>query len=87
MQSKLKLNISELPPKISLGKTVQNPKKNVTWDGFKTFNNIPVNPDTAVPQKPPMAKDEMLKEKLKYLRQLEMLSKKGVKLTKQYTML
>ena len=40
MQSNIRLNISELPPKISLGKSVQDPKKNVTWDGFKKFNEI-----------------------------------------------
>ena len=82
----IKLNISEMPPKINLAKTAQDPTKNVTWDGFKKFNEIPVNPDVSVPQKPPMNKDVMLKEKLKYLRQLELLEKKGIKLTKKYTM-
>ena len=62
----IKLNINELPPKINLAKSSQDPTKNVTWDGFKTFNEIPVNPDVSVPQKPPMAPDVMLKEKLKY---------------------
>ena len=83
---KIKLNVNELPPKINLGKTIQNPKKNETWDGFKRFNEIPVNPDVSVPKNPPMDKNTMLKEKLKYLRMLEMLEKKGIKLTKKYTL-
>ena len=82
----IQLKISELPSKINLGKATQDPKKNVTWDGFKKFNEIPVNPDISVPQNPSMNKNEMLKEKLKYLRQLEILEKKGIKLTKKYTM-
>jgi len=85
-QAGIKLNINELPSKINLAKSSQDPTKNVTWDGFKKFNEIPVNPDVSVPQKPPMDKDVMMKEKLKYLRQLEILEKKGIKLTKKYTM-
>lgn len=59
-----------------------------TWDGYAKFNNIPMNPDikpvdSATPQ---LSKEETLREKLKYLRKLEALEKKGVELTKKYSM-
>lgn len=54
-----------------------------TWDGFKKFNEIPPQAETSTPN---MNKDELLREKLKYLRKLENLEKKGVELTKKYTM-
>ena len=56
-------------------------------DGFKSFNNIPVNPDIKPqPNTPKLSNEEILKEKLKYLRKLEDLEKKGVTLSKKYTM-
>lgn len=58
-----------------------------TWDGYGKFNNIPVDPDTkSIPSQPQMSKEEMLREKFKYLRKLEALEKKGVELSKKYTM-
>jgi len=64
--------------------STENDKK--TWDGFSKFNNIPVNPDKAVPSQPQMSKEDMLREKFKFLRKLEGLEAKGVNLTKKYTM-
>ena len=60
-------------------------KDEKTWDGFSKFNDIPVNPDQSVP-KNSMTAEEMLKEKFNYLRKLEQLEKKGVQLTKKYSM-
>lgn len=57
-----------------------------TWDGYGKFNNVPVNPDMRVSGEPRMSKDELVKEKFKYLRKLEALEKKGVELTKKYSM-
>jgi hypothetical protein len=54
-----------------------------TWDGFKKFNEIPAQTESFTPN---MSKEELLREKLKYLRKLENLEKKGVELTKKYTM-
>ena len=62
----------------------QNDSK--TWDGYGKFNNIPLNPDRQVPMEPKMSRDEMLREKFKYLRKLEALEKKGVELSKKYSM-
>ena len=56
-----------------------------TPDGFKTFNEIPVAP-SAAPPVPTMTPQETLREKLKILRKLEELDKKGIQLTKKYTM-
>lgn len=55
-----------------------------TWDGYGKFNNIPINPDIKMSSEPKMTKDEMLREKFKYLRKLEALEKKGAELTKKY---
>jgi hypothetical protein len=72
---------------INLGKsTASTEAENKTWDGFSKFNNIPLNPDKQMPQTPQMSKEEMLKEKFKFLRKLEALESKGVTLTKKYTM-
>ena len=57
-----------------------------TWDGFSKFNNIPVNPDASMHAGPQLTKEELLREKFKFLRKLEGLEKKGVELTKKYTM-
>jgi hypothetical protein len=57
-----------------------------TWDGYGKFNNIPMNPDKSIPIEPKLTKEEQLREKFKYLRKLEALEKKGVELSKKYTM-
>ena len=59
-----------------------------TWDGFSKFNEIPVNPDSAStePAQPKLTKEELLREKFALLRKLEALEKKGVELSKKYTM-
>jgi len=59
--------------------------KTETDDGFKTFNEIPVTP-AAPPAQVRMSPEETLREKLKLLRALEAMEKKGVQLTKKYTM-
>lgn len=70
-----------------LGKsTSETENDNKTWDGYGKFNNIPLNPDKQVPMEPRMSKEEMLREKFKYLRKLEALEKKGVELSKKYSM-
>ena len=74
-------------PPIQLGKsTSENAKENKTWDGYGQFNNIPMNPDAEVSTAPKLTKEEMLREKFKFLRKLEVLEKKGVELTKKYNM-
>lgn len=54
-----------------------------TWDGYKKFNEIPPQTDNSNPK---MTNEELLREKLKYLRKLESLEKKGIELSKKYTM-
>jgi hypothetical protein len=66
--------------------TAQTDDDSKTWDGYGKFNNIPMNPDASVPFEPKMSKEEMLREKFKYLRKLEALEKKGVELSKKYNM-
>jgi hypothetical protein len=74
---------------INLGQSTkeQSEEEKKTWDGFGKFNNIPINPEVSKAHvEPQMSKEDMLKEKFKYLQKLEELEKKGVKLTKKYDM-
>jgi hypothetical protein len=66
--------------------TSQTSNNTKTWDGFGKFNDIPLNPDASIPMEPKLSKDELLREKFKYLRKLEALEKKGVELSKKYNM-
>mgnify|MGYP001188458962 CR=1 FL=1 len=61
-------------------------QKTETNDGFKRFNEIPVNPNVVPPKKPKMSQNELLKEKFKYLRLLESIEQKGITLSKKYSM-
>jgi len=74
--------------KPSVGQSTFNTASdNKTWDGYGKFNNIPVNPDrSGMSSQPKMSRDELLREKFKFLRRLEALEKKGVELTKKYNM-
>jgi hypothetical protein len=47
---------------------------------------VPLNPDAPVDANPQMTKEELLREKFKYLRKLEDLEQKGITLTKKYSM-
>jgi hypothetical protein len=72
---------------IHLGKaSSENVNENKTWDGYGQFKDIPLNPEAEVSTTPKLSKEEMLREKFKYLRKLELLEKKGVELTKKYSM-
>ena len=66
--------------------TAHSEKDDKTWDGYGKFNNVPINPDKVLPKTPQLSAEELLKQKFKYLRKLEDLEKKGVKLTKNYNM-
>lgn len=72
---------------INIGHDTANTQPDTkTWDGYGKFNNIPVNPDRFMHSEPKMSKEELLREKFRYLRKLEDLEKKGVELTKKYNM-
>ncbi len=65
---------------------VNNREDDKTWDGFQKFNEIPVDPEKDVPKEKPLSRQELLRKKFEYLRKLEMIEKKGVSLSKKYTM-
>ena len=44
-----------------------------TWDGYGKFNDIPIDPEINIPSVPKMSANEILKEKIKYLRKFEAL--------------
>lgn len=83
------LNVSEKPtikaPALGAA-TAKGENKEKTWDGYKKFNEIPVDPTKPVPLQPQLSNDQILREKLKILRKLEALEKKGIQLTKKYNM-
>jgi len=71
----------------SVGKdTAKTGDQEKTWDGYSSFNNIPIDPDKAVPQAAKMSPEELLRKKFSVLRKLEALEAKGVSLTKKYSM-
>ena len=74
-------------PSIGLGASAsESYNDNKTWDGYGKFNNVPLNPDKNIQSGPQLSKEELLREKFKYLRKLEALEKKGVELSKKYNM-
>jgi len=74
-------------PGISIGQATAEADNNAkTWDGYSKFNNIPINPDKHMSSQPQMSKEELLREKFKFLRKLEGLERKGIELTKKYSM-
>jgi flagellar biosynthesis chaperone FliJ len=78
-------------PSIGLGASASEAMDDgKTWDGYGKFNNIPLNPDKNVSSSssgmPQLSKEELLREKFKYLKKLEGLEKKGVELSKKYNM-
>ena len=66
--------------------TSETDNENKTWDGYGKFNDIPINPDKEIPLEQKLTKEELLREKFKFLRKLEALEKKGVELSKKYNM-
>ena len=75
------------PPKPSILKNATGIGRKIEdEDGFKKFNNIPVNPSLDIPKKAQLSKEEELKEKFFYLRKLEEIEKKGITLSKKYSM-
>ena len=79
-------NSSSSSPHLSGNSNSGNSENEKTWDGFTKFNNVPLNPDKPMSSQPQLSKEELLREKFKYLRRLETLETKGVTLTKKYTM-
>ncbi len=77
------------PPKIAeataSGAKEASADKDRTWDGFAPFGAVPVDPDAAATP-PALSAEETLRLKFKVLRDLERLEKKGVAVSKQYTM-
>lgn len=71
----------------SVGKaTSESLKESKTWDGFGKFSNVPIDPEKPIASSVNLSKEELLKEKFKYLRKLEAIEKKGARLSKKYTM-
>jgi hypothetical protein len=62
-------------------------KVDKTWDGYNKFNEVPISDQTKpIKETPSLTPEELLKEKFNYLKKLEALEKRGIKLSKKYTM-
>ena len=84
-KSIFKLNMSDDNSNSNPNLTSSSDQPTSTWDGFGKFNNVPLNPDSVEPP-PSLSKEELLREKFKFLKKLEDLEKKGIRLTKKYDM-
>jgi len=73
-------------PKIGKATAASSQNDGKTWDGFTKFNNVPLNPDKNLSDRPKLTPEETLLEKFKVLRKLEEIERKGAKLTKKYSM-
>ena len=81
----IKLNIEEKPKESIINPIKKVENKNETWDGYSKFNNIPIaNTETSIKEN--LSPEDTLREKFKYLRKLEHLETKGIRLTKKYNM-
>ncbi len=79
-------NISLKPDTINLGKSTNLGENTETWDGFKKFNDIPLDPTVEPPEKPKLSEEETLKQKFSFIRKLEALEKQGITVSRKYTM-
>lgn len=87
----LKTPVASLNPppnteKINLGKSTGGEKNTETWDGYKKFNEIPVDPSVEPPRKPKLSDEEVLKQKFACIRKLEALEKQGITISRKYNM-
>ena len=73
-----KISIAENTKNLSSASNVTS-----TWDNFTKIDR---HSTSAVQEERPLSKDEMLKEKFNRIKKLENLERKGVQLTKKYTM-
>ena len=71
---------------IKLGEATRNEGGNETWDGYKKFNEIPIDPEASPPEKPKMSDEEVLRLKFSFIRKLEAMEKQGVTVSRKYTM-
>lgn len=81
-----KIRLNDAPISSETIKLVEEEGNNRTWDGFQKMDNIPNQADRAEVLEPKMKKEDLLREKFVYLRKLEDLEQKGVRLTKHYSM-
>jgi len=80
------IGFSKKEPVINVGKATVESAETKTWDGFSNLSNVPVHDNAAPPSKESKTREEILQEKFKYVKLLEELEKKGVRLTKKYSM-
>lgn len=72
--------------KIGIESSKLGENTNESWDEFKKFNEIPVDPQVVPPEKPKMSDEEVLRLKFSFIRKLEAMEKQGVTVSKKYNM-
>jgi hypothetical protein len=76
--------LSDPLPEVGEG-TAQSYSNTKTWDGYGSFNDIPVQPDHPPPA-PSVSREELFREKRELLLVLDKMESKGCTLTKRFTM-
>jgi len=71
---------------IKLGRASKANENSQTWDGFKKFNEIPVDPVAKPPEKPKLSHEQEVRQKFSFIRKLEALEKQGITVSKKYNM-
>ena len=71
---------------IKLGRASKANEHSQTWDGFKKFNEIPVDPVAKPPEKPKLSHEQEVRQKFSFIRKLEALEKQGITVSKKYNM-
>ena len=79
-------NVDSSNASVKFTTDVKKNSEEKTWDGFQKFNDIPVDPYKNFDNAPTMSREDMLREKFDMLKKLEALEKRGVELSKKYTM-
>ena len=86
MNERERVNVSFDEPTIGQA-TATDYQDHKTWDGYGKFNDIPIAPDKEMfSTKPELSKEDMLKEKFRFLKKLEDMERKGAELSKKYSM-
>jgi hypothetical protein len=82
--NEVEVPLDQSEPMFKINKQDLKPEK--TWDGYGKFNDIPINPEKNIPSEPKLSPEEVLKEKFSYLRKFDDLEKKGISVSKKYSM-
>jgi hypothetical protein len=62
------IGFNKKEPVINVGKATVESSETKTWDGFTNLSNVPIHDNAAPPSKEGKTREEILKEKFKYVK-------------------